>query len=147
VRDEVTLPSIRVGTSGYVYPHWRRGTFYPEGLAARDELGWYAGRFPTVELNNPFYRVPEPVTVERWREAVPPAFVFAIKANRTITHELRLRHCEAALAQLERDPAYGDIRQVSASNGDLYLYSHQHVPYDLAASLAEWYSVGMQASP
>jgi uncharacterized protein YecE (DUF72 family) len=102
VQDQVTLPSIRVGTSGYVYPHWRRGTFYPEGLAARDELAWYAGRFPTVELNNPFYRLPEPATVERWREAVPPAFVFAIKANRTITHELRLRHCEVALAELEQ---------------------------------------------
>jgi len=84
-----------------VYPHWRKGVFYPAGLPARAELPWYAERFPTVELNNPFYRLPEPPTVERWREAVPPGFVFAVKASRLITHTLRLRGCGPALAELE----------------------------------------------
>ncbi|HKU60842.1 MAG TPA: DUF72 domain-containing protein [Gemmatimonadales bacterium] len=95
------MARLLIGTSGYVYPHWRKGVFYPAGLAARRELAWYADRFPTVELNNPFYRMPEPATVERWREAVPPAFVFAIKASRFITHTLRLRDSGAALAELE----------------------------------------------
>ena len=92
---------LRVGTSGYVYPHWRKGVFYPAGLPARDELSWYAARFATVELNNPFYRLPEPATVERWRDAVPEAFVFAVKASRLITHSLRLHDCGEALALLE----------------------------------------------
>ena len=84
-----------------MYPHWRKGVFYPPGLPARRELAWYAERFPTVELNNPFYRLPEPPTVERWREAVPPEFVFAVKASRLISHTLRLRNCGSALAELE----------------------------------------------
>jgi uncharacterized protein YecE (DUF72 family) len=95
------LPRLLIGTSGYVYPHWRKGVIYPTGLPARQELAWYAERFPTVELNNPFYRMPEPHTVERWRDAVPPAFLFAIKASRLITHSLRLRDSGAALAELE----------------------------------------------
>jgi uncharacterized protein YecE (DUF72 family) len=45
--------------------------------------------------------LPEPATVERWREAVPPEFVFAVKASRLITHTLRLRNCGSALAELE----------------------------------------------
>jgi len=95
------LPALLIGTSGYVYPHWRKGVFYPAGLPARRELAWYAEHFPTVELNNPFYRMPEPATVERWRDAVPPGFVFAVKASRFITHTLRLRDSEPPLAQLE----------------------------------------------
>ena len=87
-----------VGTSGYVYPHWRRGEFYPEGLRHRDELAWYASRFRTVELNNPFYRLPEPDTFRRWRDAVPEGFVFAVKASRYITHVRRLRDTAEPLA-------------------------------------------------
>ena len=47
--------------------------------------------FPRSSDNNPFYRLPEPATVERWRDAVPPTFLFAFKASRFITHTLRLR--------------------------------------------------------
>lgn len=93
-------PALWIGTSGYVYPHWRNGVFYPEGLPARDELAWYAARFPTVELNNPFYRLPESSTFERWRDAVPPGFRFAVKASRTITHAGRLRDTAAPVRQL-----------------------------------------------
>jgi uncharacterized protein YecE (DUF72 family) len=75
--------------------------FYPAGLPAHRELSWYAERFPTVELNNPFYRLPESTTVERWRETVPPDFVFAFKASRLITHTLRLRDSGPAVAELE----------------------------------------------
>jgi uncharacterized protein YecE (DUF72 family) len=87
-----------IGTSGYVYPHWRRGVFYPEDLRQRDELAWFATRFRTVELNNPFYRLPEPESFERWRDAVPEGFVFAVKASRYITHVKRLRDAGEPLA-------------------------------------------------
>ncbi|HJX88042.1 MAG TPA: DUF72 domain-containing protein [Gemmatimonadales bacterium] len=95
------MPRLLIGTSGYVYPHWRKGVFYPAGLSARRELEWYAERFPTVELNNPFYRLPEPATVKRWRDAVPPTFLFAVKASRFITHTLRLRDSGTSLAELQ----------------------------------------------
>lgn len=87
-----------IGTSGYVYPHWRRGVFYPEGLRQRDELTWFATRFRTVELNNPFYRLPEPESFDRWRDGVPEGFVFAVKASRYITHVKRLRDAGEPLA-------------------------------------------------
>src|SRR4051812_24381915 len=86
------LAEIRIGTSGYVYPHWRKGVFYPVGLPAREELAYYAGRFDTVELNNSFYRLPTPEMFERWREGTPGDFDFSVKASRYITHIKRLRN-------------------------------------------------------
>jgi uncharacterized protein YecE (DUF72 family) len=82
---------IWVGTSGYVYRHWRKGVFYPPGLKVRDELAHYAAHFPTVELNNPFYRLPTGEMFARWREVTPDGFEFAVKASRYITHIKRLR--------------------------------------------------------
>lgn len=82
---------IWIGTSGYVYRHWRRGVFYPSGLKVREELAYYATRFPTVELNNSFYRLPTPEMFDRWREATPDGFLFAVKASRYITHIKRLK--------------------------------------------------------
>jgi uncharacterized protein YecE (DUF72 family) len=32
------MAEIWIGTSGYVYGHWRGGVFYPPRLPARDEL-------------------------------------------------------------------------------------------------------------
>lgn len=99
---------IWIGTSGYVYRHWRKGVFYPAGLRARDELGFYATRFPTVELNNPFYRLPTAAMFQRWREVTPPDFQFAVKASRYITHVKRLRDVKAELARfMERATQLG----------------------------------------
>lgn len=89
---------VWIGTSGYVYRHWRKGVFYPPGLSARDELGYYATRFRTVELNNPFYRLPTAEMFERWRDITPPGFQFAVKASRYITHIKRLRDVGDELA-------------------------------------------------
>ena len=82
---------VLIGTSGYVYRHWRGGVFYPPGLKLRDELAWYAARFRTVELNNPFYRLPATETFARWREQTPDDFTFAVKVSRYISHVRRLR--------------------------------------------------------
>jgi uncharacterized protein YecE (DUF72 family) len=89
---------IRIGTSGYVYRHWRKGVFYPAGLKAREELAYYATHFPTVELNNPFYRLPTAEMFQRWRDATPADFEFAVKASRYITHVKRLRDVGEELA-------------------------------------------------
>jgi uncharacterized protein YecE (DUF72 family) len=83
---------VRIGTSGYVYPHWRKGVFYPSGLPAKQELAYYAAHFRTVELNNSFYRLPTPEMFIRWREATPNDFEFAVKGSRYITHLKRLRN-------------------------------------------------------
>jgi uncharacterized protein YecE (DUF72 family) len=88
---------ILVGTSGYVYRHWRKGVFYPAGLKIRDELSHYAAHFPTVELNNSFYRLPTAEMFARWRDMTPEGFEFAVKASRFITHIKRLRDTAAEI--------------------------------------------------
>jgi uncharacterized protein YecE (DUF72 family) len=90
-----------IGTSGYVYQHWR-GTVYPARVPARDWLAFYAGLFDTVELNNPFYRLPSRAAFAAWRVAVPAGVLFAVKASRYMTHLRRLREPRAPLDRLLR---------------------------------------------
>lgn len=79
---------VLTGTSGFSYPAWR-GRFYPPGLPAARMLAHYATRFPTVEINATFYRVPAAAMLAGWRSQVPPGFVFALKAPRVATHQPR----------------------------------------------------------
>jgi uncharacterized protein YecE (DUF72 family) len=102
------MAEVWIGTSGYVYRHWRGGVFYPPGLPPRDELAWYAGRFRTVELNNPFYRPPSADTFARWAAAVPDDFRFAVKVTRVVSHYRRLRGATEPLDRfLEQAVALG----------------------------------------
>ncbi|GEJ59061.1 DUF72 domain-containing protein [Anaeromyxobacter diazotrophicus] len=80
---------VLVGTSGFVYQHWR-GVLYPRDLPPRRWLARYAAEFPTVELNATFYRLPRPEAVARWRAETPDDFVFAAKGSRYLTHMKRL---------------------------------------------------------
>ena len=77
------------GTSGYSYKEWV-GPFYPEKLPAAGMLRYYSSQFPTVEINNSFYRIPKEKVLLEWAEQVPPAFRFVLKASRRITHINRL---------------------------------------------------------
>jgi uncharacterized protein YecE (DUF72 family) len=79
-----------VGTSGYSYKEWK-GSFYPEKLAAKDMLPFYASRFDSVELNNTFYRIPQTTMIESWLAQVPESFRFSVKASQRITHFKRLK--------------------------------------------------------
>ena len=81
---------IRAGTSGWSYKEWK-GFFYPEKLPAKDMLRYYAERFPTVEVNNTFYRLPNMTTLEGWLAQVPEDFSFVLKASKRITHDKRLK--------------------------------------------------------
>jgi uncharacterized protein YecE (DUF72 family) len=86
---------ILVGTSGYNYPEWK-GSFYPADLPATKFLPYYASKFPTVEINYTFYRMPTPKLIAGWRAQVPPAFRFTLKAPKRITHDKRLRAADVA---------------------------------------------------
>jgi uncharacterized protein YecE (DUF72 family) len=79
-----------VGTSGYSYKEWL-GSFYPERLAAKEMLRYYACRLPAVEINNSFYRLPKESVLKSWAEQVPAEFRFVLKAPRKITHVKRLK--------------------------------------------------------
>ena len=90
---------VRIGTSGYSYAEWK-GNFYPEKMAAKDMLRFYAERFPTVEINNTFYRMPKEALLQGWAEQVPESFSFVIKASKRITDDKRLKECGELLAYL-----------------------------------------------
>ena len=70
--------------AGQSYASWR-GPFFPENLAPRLHLQFYAGRFGTTELNGVFYRTPTEAAVRTWTEQTPDHFVFAWKASKFIT--------------------------------------------------------------
>ena len=53
-------------------------------------LSYYAFHFDSVEVNNTFYRLPQPEVVRGWGERVPSGFSFVIKASQRITHKARL---------------------------------------------------------
>jgi len=85
-----TPATIRIGTSGWVYRHWR-GVFYPPRLATARWFGFYSAAFATVEINNTFYRLPAPSVFDAWRQQAPPGFVYTIKASRFLTHQKKLK--------------------------------------------------------
>ena len=88
---------IWIGTSGYNYPEWK-GSFYPANLAAAKMLPYYAARFPTVEINYTFYRMPTEKLVAGWAAQTPPTYKLTLKAPRRITHDSRLKNCGELVA-------------------------------------------------
>jgi len=99
---------LLAGTSGYSYAEWK-GAFYPEKLPATEMLRYYAEHFPTVEINNTFYRMPAETMLARWAEEVPGEFAFTLKAPRRITHDKRLRDVESEVSEfLRRASVMGD---------------------------------------
>jgi uncharacterized protein YecE (DUF72 family) len=109
------LRPVRIGCSGWNYRDWR-GRFYPPGCPPRRWLAHYAQRFDTVEVNATFYRLASPAAVERWVQAVPDEFVFAVKASRYLTHVRRLQDMGqglerfyAAIGPLAASPKLGPV--------------------------------------
>lgn len=91
--------TIRIGTSGWQYRHWKK-RFYPEKLPRSDWLSHYASVFPSVEVNASFYKLPEGADIHRWCESTPADFRFSVKAPRGITHFKKLKNCESLLQTL-----------------------------------------------
>jgi len=86
----MTERRLLAGASGYSFKEWC-GTFYPDKMDPDAMLPFYAARLPSVEINNTFYRMPRTSMLENWAQITPPAFRFAIKASRRITHMGRLK--------------------------------------------------------
>ena len=96
---------IHIGTAGWQIRREHHAHFDERESA----LARYATRFSGVEINSSFYRPHRPQTYARWAAAVPPSFRFAVKMPRAISHELRLRDCDDALARFSNEvSALGD---------------------------------------
>ncbi|HZY70963.1 MAG TPA: DUF72 domain-containing protein [Thermoplasmata archaeon] len=89
------MPQILLGTSGWDYPEWV-GPVYPK-RGVPDKLRFYAERFPIVEVNSTFYRLPPVGVAASWARRTPKGFRFAAKFPQTITHDLRLVGAEEEL--------------------------------------------------
>ena len=97
VQRRVTKSEIRIGISGWRYAGWR-GKFYPKDLPQHRELEFAARTFNSIEINGSFYSLQLPSSYQRWYDAAPPDFLFAVKGGRFITHMKKLRGVERALA-------------------------------------------------
>jgi uncharacterized protein YecE (DUF72 family) len=93
--------NVLVGTSGWSYKEWK-GSFYPPKLPADEMLRFYSGHFPTVEVNNSFYRIPAEKVLAGWAQQVPASFRFVMKASRRVTHNNRLRDEDGSLGYFLR---------------------------------------------
>ncbi len=87
------MAHLSAGTSGFAYTAWKPD-FYPQKLASKDFLKYYATRLNAVEINYTFRQLPKASTLENWVNATPQDFAFACKAHQRITHFNRLKESE-----------------------------------------------------
>lgn len=87
-------PPILLGTAGWSIPSTLTDRFPAPGT----HLQRYARQFPAAEINSSFHRPHRPATYARWADSTPPAFRFAAKLPKTITHQRRLVDADAQLA-------------------------------------------------
>jgi uncharacterized protein YecE (DUF72 family) len=90
------MASLYVGTSGWAYPSWKPD-FYPEKLAQKKFLNFYASKLNAVEVNYTFRQLVKETTVQNWIAETPEHFRFTIKAHQVLTHIKRLKNAEEFL--------------------------------------------------
>jgi len=84
------MAQVFVGTSGWAYPSWKPD-FYPQKLAQKKFLNFYATQLNAVEVNFTFRQLVKDTTLQNWLAETPPNFRFTVKAHQVITHIKRLR--------------------------------------------------------
>ena len=112
----------RIGTSGWVYPHWR-GVLYRGDQ--RTWLDQYVAEFDTVELNGSFYRWPADARYASWRDRLPDGFEMAVKAPRGLTHARRLRDPEVWIERITRG-----LHALNGRRGPLIVQLHPALERD-----------------
>lgn len=91
---------VYIGCSGWNYKEWR-GEFYPQKLAQKNWLEYYAGIFNTVEVNNTFYKLPKDTTLINWKNTAPENFNFTLKGSRYVTQMKKLNDPEESLKKFQ----------------------------------------------
>jgi uncharacterized protein YecE (DUF72 family) len=90
-----------IGTSGWAYPNWKPG-FYPQALAQKKFLDYYATQLNSVEVNYTFRHLPSAGTLASWLAASGDGFRFSFKAPQKLTHIQRLNGASETVAALSR---------------------------------------------
>ncbi|MBM2822859.1 MAG: hypothetical protein HW413_1605 [Thermoleophilia bacterium] len=80
--------TVRLGTCSFADEGLVK-SWYPRGVStSKARLAYYAERFDTVEVDSPYYHLPDPAVTGRWALRTPPEFVFHVKAHASMTgHE------------------------------------------------------------
>lgn len=80
--------TVRLGTCSFADEGLVKA-WYPRGFSTpKARLAYYAERFDTVEVDSPYYHLPDPAVTGRWAQRTPPEFVFHVKAHASMTgHE------------------------------------------------------------
>jgi uncharacterized protein YecE (DUF72 family) len=94
------VTAVRIGTCSFADEGLLK-SWYPRGVStSKARLGYYAERFDCVEVDSPYYHLPDPAVTGRWAQRTPPEFTFHVKAHATMTgHE-----------PAEQAPAFADFR-------------------------------------
>ena len=125
-----------------MYRDWAEHV-YPRGLPQRSWLHHLSRRFPSVEVNASFYRLPALETYERWAGQVPGDFVFAVKMSRYLTHVRRFREPEEPLRRF-----WEGTTRLGSALGPVLFQQPPTFACDLGAlrALLDALPVGMQAA-
>ena len=86
------LASVRIGTAGWSYPHWK-GVIYPKGFVSGNHpLDFHTSHFSSIEINRSFYQSLKPELVKLWIKRVEanPEFRFTAKLHQQFTHFRRI---------------------------------------------------------
>ena len=80
--------TVRLGTCSWADEGLLKA-WYPKGVSSAEaRLRYYAERFDVVEVDSPFYALPDPDVTRRWAERTPDHFTFHAKAGAAMTfHE------------------------------------------------------------
>ncbi|MEU1465748.1 DUF72 domain-containing protein [Streptomyces sp. NPDC005727] len=99
------MARILVGTCGWTDRALMTSGWYPRGHRDTEgRLRYYAGRFPVVEADSPYYALPSPGTTRLWAERTPAGFRFDVKAHSLLTgHPTRPAALPADLRDRARD--------------------------------------------
>jgi uncharacterized protein YecE (DUF72 family) len=77
--------TVRLGTCSWADEGLLKA-WYPRGVStAEKRLRYYAERYDTVEVDSPFYALPDPEVTARWVHRTPDPFTFHVKASAAMT--------------------------------------------------------------
>jgi uncharacterized protein YecE (DUF72 family) len=80
------MGDIRVGTASWTDKTLLASGWYPpDKQSAEERLGYYASRFPLVEVDSTYYTPPNERNSRLWTERTPEGFTFNVKAFSLLT--------------------------------------------------------------
>jgi len=109
------MGTVRVGTCFWTDRTMVKAWYPPEVCSAEARLRYYAQRFSTVEVDSPYFALPEPAVAEAWVDRTPPDFIFHVKAYGLMTqHSVLERSLHPVLRELEHEvDEHGRVRKPS----------------------------------